>query len=592
MTGVGGFALGRRRVLVVDDSPAIRETMVILLGADYEVGALTSAEYLSAGISSHALPDVLVIGASAETRAAAQTLPDRVAVLWLVDEPETPPEPTPAGGHTMPRHFLPEDLRRRIATLTSHAHHRDPSRQLPDRLRPPHLPPEAVGVINQALACELPLLLCGEPGTGKRTLALAIHAARSDGPFVATTANTLRTHPLDTRTTSPATLFISAVEQLSEDGQERLVCALQPNGLVRSTSGASMRLITAASCGPETMLHGPNYSRDLYYRLSVLTARLPPLRDRSADIPEIVRRLADELAYWLHQPTVSFTPQALDRLSNYQWFGNVAELEAVLTRTLSIGGTVIDADDLLFDSMRVPSQQPIDRPTHSTFGAARRLAAAQLDLIINELAHEFKNPLMTIKTFAQHLQRAVQDGENEQVAHLTEEAVDQMDHTLENLLQFTRLNAPVRGSCALPTVLTPVLTQLSKGIGARGIQMEQKPIPAVNVLVDKAQIVYGLQNLFRAVVRPLGSDDQITIDYRAPTTIVVRVSGRGSFGNGPLSSVLDTPSTAESALPVGVAIASAVLERNGGFLALERDRNPAIITVRLAAADAAVAANE
>ena len=352
-----------------------------------------------------------------------------------------------------------------------------------------------------------------------------------------------------------------------------------------------MRLITAATCGPETMLHGPNYSRDLYYRLSVLTARLPPLRDRSAEIPDIVRLLADELAYWLHRPTVSFAPQALDRLSKYQWFGNVAELEAVLIRTLSIRReTVIDADDPLFDSMQFPSHLPIERPPHSTFGATRHLAVTQLDLIINELAHEFKNPLMTIKTFAQHLQDAVQDGENEQVAHLTGEAVDQMDHTLENLLQFTRLTAPVRGCCPLSTVLTPVLTQLRESIGARGTQMEQKPIPAVDVLVHEAQITYGLQNLFRALARPLGSNDQITIDYRTPATIVVRLSGSVGFGNGPLGSILDTPSTVESAVPVGVAIASAVLERNGGFLALERDRNPAIITVRFAAADATDAA--
>ena len=203
---------------------------------------------------------MLVIGAAPEARAAALALPDRVAVLWLVDEPASQPD-TALGGHTMARRFLPEELRRRIAT----PHHRDPARRLSERLHTPHLPPEAVHVVNQALAYELPLLLCGEPGTGKRTLALAIHAARGDGPFVATTANTFRTHPLDNRTASPATLFISAIDQLSEDGQERLLCSLQPNGLVRSTSGGSMRLITAATCGPETMLHGPNYSRDLYY---------------------------------------------------------------------------------------------------------------------------------------------------------------------------------------------------------------------------------------------------------------------------------------------------------------------------------------
>ena len=63
-TGDGGFTLGRRRVLVVDDSPAIRETMAIVLGTEYEVEAITPAEYLSAGIRSDALPDVLVIGAA------------------------------------------------------------------------------------------------------------------------------------------------------------------------------------------------------------------------------------------------------------------------------------------------------------------------------------------------------------------------------------------------------------------------------------------------------------------------------------------------------------------------------------------------
>ena len=114
--------------------------MAIVLGTEYEAGAITPAEYLSAGIRSDALPDVLVIGAAPEARAAALALPDRVAVLWLVDEPASQPD-TALGGHTMARRFLPEELRRRIATLTSTPHHRDPARRLSERLHTPHLPP-------------------------------------------------------------------------------------------------------------------------------------------------------------------------------------------------------------------------------------------------------------------------------------------------------------------------------------------------------------------------------------------------------------------------------------------------------------------
>jgi two-component system response regulator PilR (NtrC family) len=578
--------LALHRILVVDDSPAIRETLAILLSREYEVRAMTVAESAAQLGRGAPIPSAIIAGASDRARQAIRQLPARVPVLWLVEDGQTPLEAEWLEDELIQRRFSPHELRRRVETLISKPRAERADEQIRQRLLPPYLTPEVSRIVAEALGNDLPLFLCGEPGTGKRSVARIIHAMRGGGRFRIVGAAGFPGDALAADGLRYGTLFIDSVDQLGEQAQLRLLALLEPNGMLRTSSGTRLRLITAATRDLAETLECPPFSRELYYRLTVLKARFPPLRDRVDDIPKIVRLLAADLARWLGLPALPFTPRALERLSKYLWFGNLAELESVLARTLSIRRKgVIDADDLIFETTRLMPRDPAaDRgPAAPTLGEVTR---QNLDLIINELAHEFKNPLVTIKTFAQHLVRALQEGgDQEQAARLTGQAVDQIDGALENLLQFTRFDVPARRPLALDSLVTPVVEEFTPALEARGACLSYEPPPPVTVLADPEQTSYALSNLLRALCRDIGSNQSLAIRHRHPAGIEIQLPEGADPLGGHLAAYLDQDAAAEAAQPLGMAIASVLLERNGAKLAVEREAGINSVTIRFAVAE-------
>ncbi len=574
------------RVLVVDDSPAIRETIGILLSLDHEVHASTIAEYLSHGIQENVGLNLIVAAADDRLLSAAGHLPGHVPILWLVEDSAEWAASDPKAGQRLSRRFSPHELRTRVEALVSQPPATPSSQHQRQRLRTPYLTAEAARLVAEALTNNLPVHLFGEPGTGKRSVARAIHSVAGRGPLIATTGETFVARPPAVGAARRATLFIDRVDHLCDQGQQQLLDCLEPDGMINTPGGIRMRLITAAPCDLATILDRGLFSRELYYRLTILSAHLPPLRHRPEDIPGIARLVAAELAAWLGLPGVSFTQRALDRLSRYLWFGNLAELETVLARTLSIRQrTDIDADDLLFEGRRLLAAPPAAPISAGTEHGPRRLASETLELIINELAHEFKNPLLTIKTFAHHLRQALRDGNDEQVAQLTGEAVDRMDHTLENLLQFTRFHKPQLRSIQLSAALKPVLEEQATQLASRGVRLDCPPPPPMVIHADGAQVGYALSNLLRTLSRSLGGQDEILVRYLPPVTITFQLpSGSDPLGSH-LATLLDGPGGAEEALPLGVAIAKVVLERNGAQVTIGRHTGPTIVTVRFAPGD-------
>src|SRR5262249_28299371 len=228
--------------------------------------------------------------------------------------------------------------------------------------------------------------------------------------------------------------------------------------------------------------------------------------------------VATELGRRLGGEPVSFTPRALHRLMHYLWFGNLAELEAVLARTLTlVPSRILDADDLLFrygpPVARGPARPAAAPPPSSIEGTPADAA----ELIINELAHEFKNPMVTIKTVAQHLERLLADeAGRQQVTRLTGEAVDRMDRTLENLLQFTRFRTPAAEEVSLSALIAPAVTDLTPTLAERRIVLNYTPSEASRAFVDPAQIVYAFDNMLRAIARDLVEGQ--TLSIRAPAS--------------------------------------------------------------------------
>ncbi|OFV88503.1 MAG: hypothetical protein A3J75_08475 [Acidobacteria bacterium RBG_16_68_9] len=383
-------------------------------------------------------------------------------------------------------------------------------------------------------------------------------------------------------------MFIDRLERLGADGQQHLLARLQPDGRLSAAGGGSLRVIGGAEAELEESVARGEFSAELYYRISVLPVRLVPLRERTHDIPDLVRLVAAHLAQSLGLPPVSFTPSALQRLSNYLWFGDVIELEAVLARTLMLARKQpIDAGDLVFEGTRPLPPTTRAATTESTPPAlAHAPADHTLELVVNELAHELKNPMVTIKTFAQHLRRLVYNGEEEeQVARLTGEAVDQIDQVIENLLQFTRFETPVRESVALPALLGPAVAALAQTLKPRSRRVDYRPPPPVSVWVDRAQMTYALTNLFRGLARGLGETGRITVGVRDPASIQIELPSGFDPTDSRLAAYLSGGVDGQAPLPLTTAIANSLIERNGGVLAFELDRPPPTVTVHLPVAD-------
>ncbi len=234
-------------------------------------------------------------------------------------------------------------------------------------------------------------------------------------------------------------------------------------GSLHHTDRHPVRVICGTREPATRLAQAENFDKDLYYRLAVLPIVLPPLRER----PEDIAPLAEwSPAIWPRAIGAGGQPYVPRHGAPQPLFvvRESGRTRAVLTRTVALSDArPIDADDLLFGFGRT-TPRPANAAATAGFvaTAARTDSPRTVDLVINELAHEFKNPLVTIKTLAQHLEHLLADQSGHaDVARLAGEAVDQMDQVLENLLQFTRFHAPSPDTVGLKSLLTPSLTALA-----------------------------------------------------------------------------------------------------------------------------------
>lgn len=201
------------------------------------------------------------------------------------------------------------------------------------------------------------VLVSGESGTGKELVARAIHFAspRKDGPFVIvncgavprdlieseffghvkgafTDARSDKTGKFELANTG--TIFLDEVGELSQDAQVKLLRALGEREIVRvggtKTVPVDVRVIAATNKDLEAEVASGNFREDLYFRLAVLSLRLPPLRERTEDIPLLVEHFVRKYARELDKNVLAFAPGALTRLAGYGWPGNVRELENII----------------------------------------------------------------------------------------------------------------------------------------------------------------------------------------------------------------------------------------------------------------------
>jgi len=239
------------------------------------------------------------------------------------------------------------------------------------------------------------VLVVGESGTGKELVARAIHrrSPRATKPFVPVNCTALSESLLESElfghargaftgaiaakrglfeTASGGTLFLDEIGDMGPKMQAQILRVLQ-DGEMRPVGGTDairvdVRLVCATNRDLEAEVKSGRFREDLYFRINVVTVRMPPLRDRASDIPILVRHFINKIAKREGKALASVSPEALEVLCHHGWPGNVRELENAMERAVAVakGNVVLPSDlpaEVYGGSAIAPASIIDDRPT-------------------------------------------------------------------------------------------------------------------------------------------------------------------------------------------------------------------------------------
>ena len=282
------------------------------------------------------------------------------------------------------------------------------------------------------------LYLQGESGTGKEVVARFIHRAspRKSGPFVAINCAALPDQLLESELfgyergaftgaqqpkpgqiemASGGVLFLDEVSEMSAAAQAKLLRVLQEREFLRLGGTrllkANVRVIAASNRDLRDAVARGAFRQDLYYRLQVFDIQIPPLRERTRDIPMLVDAFLRDIGRAIGRAVTGLTPESTAMLMKYAWPGNVRELRNVLERAaiLSDGGLIgpghlslhepIAPSSTPLTDLRAVERHAIEKALQETDGnkakTARRLGLTRTQLYVRLRKYEIEQPALS-----------------------------------------------------------------------------------------------------------------------------------------------------------------------------------------------------
>jgi DNA-binding NtrC family response regulator len=233
---------------------------------------------------------------------------------------------------------------------------------------------KVLGFVAKVAPTDSTVLLLGESGSGKEMVASAIHHAsrRAREPFIAVSCAALTDTLLESELfghekgaftgatekklgrfelADGGTLFLDEVGELTPRCQTKLLRVLEERRFERvggqKTIAVDVRVVAATNRDIKAMVGGGAFREDLYYRLSVIQAEVPPLRARRDDVQALAEHFLDKLRFQIGRRVHGFSPEAMRALLAYHWPGNVRELRNAVERAIVLGdGDLVRLEDL------------------------------------------------------------------------------------------------------------------------------------------------------------------------------------------------------------------------------------------------------
>ena len=370
-----------KSVLICDHDPGMRETIASILGHDHRVLAVGSGEAALAllrheevnvilldlrlpGINgfdllrivkeNYGLVECIMISAINEVETAVQAM--KHGAYHYITKDFDYDELRSLVRNACER----QDLNRQVITLSAQVAEQGerefligPSPQIRD----------IVDVVQKVARLSATVLILGESGTGKELLARLLHreSGRGEAPFIAVNMSaiphelvesTLFGHERGAFTgahkqqlgkfelAAGGTLFLDEIGDLRMDLQAKLLRAIQ-EGEIERVGGekpirTDFRLIVATNVDLEKAVKDGKFREDLYYRINVIPLRMPPLRERLEDLPELARFFIERYRAKFRKPVKGVSDSALKILASYWWPGNIRELENLIERLVAV----------------------------------------------------------------------------------------------------------------------------------------------------------------------------------------------------------------------------------------------------------------
>jgi two-component system response regulator PilR (NtrC family) len=388
----------RSRILVVDDEPSMREMLRIVLRRDgYDVVIAQNGsdgldrlrtEPFDLLLSDIRMPDISGVEV---LRAAKQINPEILAFMMTAfASTETAVEAMRLGAldyFTKP--FSMDELRLKIRQHLETRRLKQENLLLKRALNSRHEFSSILGrsdamqvmfsIIQTVSNTTSTVLVSGESGTGKELVARAIHfnSLRRDRPFVAVNCGAVPETLLESElfghmrgaftdahmnkkglmeVAEGGTIFLDEIGEMATSMQVKLLRVIQDRRFRRlggtDEVQADVRIIAATNQDLPKMVADGRFREDLYYRLNVLSIQVPPLRDRTEDIPLLAAHFLEQFAAQMGKPIKTISAAALQLLQEHEWRGNVRELQNAMERAVALERTEAILPESLPDDVR------------------------------------------------------------------------------------------------------------------------------------------------------------------------------------------------------------------------------------------------